>query len=161
MQEKSSLVIAIKWIKGLLNRLTIPHQIAGGLAAKCFGSSRPLHDIDIYVPGSTLKKLETELQAYIEFGPAHYCDEHWELTFMKLNYKGQQIELADADDARYFNSVKNQWVEADIDFTQSVIIKFRGIKLPIMPKKDLIEYKQGLNRTVDQIDVREILGEKL
>lgn len=147
---------ALKWIIGVLNRLEIPYQIVGGLAAKCYGSSRPLHDIDIYVPGKTMPKLSEELIDYIEFGPVHHKDENWDLVFLKLKYKGRQIEFGNADTAKYFDTKSNQWVNAKIDFYNSTEIEFEGLKLPVMPREQLIEYKRRLNRTVDQIDLKEL-----
>lgn len=140
--------------------MDISYQIAGGLAAKCYGSTRPLHDIDIYVPEMAIPKLEEELKEYIEFGPAHHKDEHWDLVFIKLNYKGQQIEFGDADNTRYFASQTNEWIQEEIDFTKSTDMEFEGIRLPVMPKQHLISYKQRLNRKVDQIDIKGIQNQE-
>lgn len=156
MNEESDSNIALKWITDLLNRLDIPYQTVGGLATKCYGSTRPLHDIDFYVPGNEIPKLEKELTEYIEFGPAHHRDENWDLVFMKLNYNGYQIEIGDASRARYFDSQSQQWVKEEINFSESDIIEFDGINLPVMPKQDLMRYKQRLDRKVDRIDLREM-----
>lgn len=76
MDEKSELHTALLWIKEILTAMDIPYQTTGGLAAKCYGATRPLHDVDIYVPGEAIPKLEEKLKEYIEFGLAHYKDEH-------------------------------------------------------------------------------------
>lgn len=154
--KKPNLHTVLLGINEILNRLDIPYQIAGGLAAKCYGSTRPLHDIDIYVSEEAIPKLEEELKTYIEFGPAHHKDEHWDLIFMKLNYNGWQIEFGDADHTRYFDSQTNRWIQKKIDFEESVEKEFEGIWLPVMPKHQLINYKQRLNRKVDQADIKEI-----
>ena len=156
MNSKSDVYIALKWITDTLNLLDIPYQIVGGLAAKCYGSTRPLHDIDFYVPGKDISKLEEELTEYIEFGPEHYKDERWDLVFMKLSYNGQLVEFGDADNAKYFDSQSQRWIKEEINFSESNIIEFEGIELPVMPKKSLIQYKQRLNRKVDQIDIKEM-----
>jgi hypothetical protein len=156
MNANHNLYDVLKWITGILDHLDIEYQVTGGLAAKCYGSSRPLHDIDLYVPEKAISKLQRKLENYIEFGPEHYRDELWDIIFMKLNYQGQQIEFADADSTRYFDSHSQQWVKEDVDFSKSVIMEYEGIMLPIMPKEKLIEYKQRLNRTVDQLDLEEI-----
>ena len=44
-QEKT--VDALRWIVGILEKKNILYQISGGFAAKLYGSSRPLNDIDI------------------------------------------------------------------------------------------------------------------
>lgn len=40
--------------------------------------------------------------------------------------------------------------------SESNMIEYEGIELPIMPKQDLIKYKQRLGRKVDRIDIREM-----
>jgi len=147
---------ALKWITGIFDRLDIPFQIVGGLAAKCYGSTRPLHDIDLYVPNEGISKLVPELKEYLEFGPEHYRGEFWDLVYMKLRYNGQQIEIGDADQSKYYDSQSQQWIPAEIDFSEAEIIEFVGIELPVMPKQELIQYKQRLDRRVDRIDIREM-----
>lgn len=75
---------------------------------------------------------------------------------MRLNNMNQQIELCDADTAKYFDSKANQWRKEKIDFSKSVKMELHGIRLPVMPKQNLIKYKNRLNREVDQIDIDEI-----
>jgi len=159
MNKKSDFYKALKWLTDVLSHLHISYQIVGGLAAKCYGSTRPLHDIDLYVPGKDFSKLENEHIEYIEFGPKYHKDEHWDLDFMKLNYDGQEIEIGDADHTRYFDSQSCQWIKEEINFSGSNIIEFEGITLPVMPKQDLIKYKQRLNRKVDRIDIEEMQNE--
>jgi hypothetical protein len=52
---------ALRWIIGILDRHNIQYQITGGFAAKLYGSSREVNDIDIdifnahpVVPGSPI-----------------------------------------------------------------------------------------------------------
>lgn len=147
---------ALEWITGILTRLDIPYQVTGGLAANLYGASRDIHDIDIYVPGEAMGKLEEELQTYIEFGPTHYTDRHWDLVFMSLDYSGQKIEFADADRVHYFDSENRRWVRKSIKFEKSETKEFHGIEVPVMPRDQLIDYKRRLNREVDRQDLSEI-----
>ena len=156
MNNKSNFLVALKWITDKLIELDIPYQIVGGLAAKCYGSTRPLHDIDFYIPGKYITILENELTEYIEAPPEHLNDENWDILFMKLRYNGQQIEFADADTARYYDSRSQLWIKQEINFTESTLIEFEGIELPVIPKQDLIQYKKRLDRKVDRIDIMEI-----
>lgn len=156
MNKESDLTTALKWVTGIFNQMEICYQVVGGLAARCYGSIRPLHDIDFYVPGKDISTLEKILTEHIKSGPEHYQDEHWDLVFMKLIYNGQQIEIGDADNTRYFNSQSGQWINEVINFSESNRLTFDGIELPVMPKQDLITYKQRLDREVDRIDIMEM-----
>lgn len=117
-----------------------------------------MHDIDFYVPSNAISKLEHELNNYLIFGPEHHQDKNWDIYFMKLSYNGQQIEIGDAENTRYYDSHSQKWIKEEINFEQSNVVKFEDIKLPVMPKHQLIKYKQRLNRKVDQIDIQEILS---
>ena len=156
MNKESDLTTALKWVTGIFNQMEICYQVVGGLAARCYGSIRPLHDIDFYVPGKDISTLEKILTEHIKSGPEYYQDEHWDLVFMKLIYNGQQIEIGDADNTKYFDSQSQRWIKEEINFSESNIIEFEGIALPVMPKQALIEYKQRLNRKVDRIDIKEM-----
>ena len=159
MNKRSDSYKALKWLTDVLNCLDIPYQIVGGLAARCYGSTRPLHAIDQYVPGKDLLKLENELAEYIVYGPVHHQDEHWDLVFMKLSYKGQKIEIGDANNTNYFDSSSKRWIKEKINFLESNMLEIEGITLLIMPKQDLIKYKERLNRNVDRIDIEEMQNE--
>ncbi len=156
MDKISKVRNTLMWITEILNKMNIPYQVTGGLAAKCYGSTRDLHDIDIYVPNESISKLEQRLDRYLKFGLEHYRDENWDIVFMKLHYNGQQIEFGDADSAKYFDSQSQEWIKEEIIFEKSVLIEFEGIELAVMPKQQLIDYKQKLNRSVDQMDIKEI-----
>ncbi len=156
MNNKSDLYTTLKWLIDLLNQMDIPYQVVGGLAAQCYGSTRPLHDIDFYVPGKDMSKLKNKLTEHINFGPEHYQNEYWDLIFMKLSYNGHQIEIGDADNTWYFDSQSGQWIKEKINFSASDNIKLNDIELPVMPKQDLITYKQRLNRVVDRMDIKEM-----
>lgn len=130
--------------------------MVGGLAARCYGASRPLNDIDLYVPGSSWNQLQFELRDHIILGPIHHVDRHWNIIFMKVNYLGQQVELGDADHTWYFDHRSQRWVREQIRFSESVPIEYDGITLPVMPRTQLIAYKRRLGREVDRMDIRQI-----
>ena len=64
--------------------------------------------------------------------------------------------IFDADSTTYFDSQSQRWIRVEINFSESNIERFEGIMLPVMPKQDLITYKQWLDRKVDRIDIKEM-----
>ncbi|MEX2272678.1 MAG: hypothetical protein WD690_14490 [Vicinamibacterales bacterium] len=147
---------ALGWIVDVLRRADVPFQVVGGLAARAYGARRPLVDLDFYVPTSRLDDVADVTAAYATRRPSHHRDECWDLTFMKLEYEGRPIELGGADRARYFDRHAGLWREAGIRFDASVEMTIFGIRVPVMPLDQLIEYKQRLDRDVDRQDVAEI-----
>ena len=147
---------ALGWIVEVLRRAEVPFQAVGGLAARAYGARRPLVDLDFYVPTSRLVDVADVTAAYVTRFPSHHGDENWDLTFMKLEYEGRPIELGGADGARYFDRQAGLWREAGIRFDASADTTIFGIRVPIMPLDQLLEYKRRLDRDVDRQDIAEI-----
>jgi hypothetical protein len=149
---------AIRWIVDLLRDLGVPFQVAGGLAAKAYGARRRLADLDIYIPAGRLEEVAEAAAPHVVRPPIHHRDGQWDLTFMKLEFGGREIELAGADDARYYDRASGCWRPAEIDFHLSVERTVFGIPLPVMPFEQLVAYKRRLGREVDLQDVDEMLS---
>jgi len=94
--ERDSLA-ALRWIVDVLHRHQVPFQITGGCAAKTYGSTRELNDIDIDIPRKDFKKILTAVKPYITFGPQRYKDGKWDVYLMTLNYIGQEIDIGSAE----------------------------------------------------------------
>ena len=149
------------WIVDLLQRLEIPFQAVGGLAAHAYGATRPLADLDFYIPTARLADIAHAAAPYLVRPPSHHRDESWDLVFMKIEYQGHEIELAGAEGARFFNRRAGQWQDANINFDESVGCSMFGVSVPVMPLAQLIAYRRGLNRAVDQEDVAELVAAEL
>ena len=68
---------ALAWVVDLLRRHNIPFQAVGGLAARAYGATRPLVDLDFYLPlGESCPVLLPEVSPYVTWGPEHYRDPH-------------------------------------------------------------------------------------
>ena len=146
---------AFQWIVSLLKEKNIPFDVYGGLDARVYGSQRRLADIDIEIPENRFKDLK-EIKPYLVFGPTIYKDKHWKVKLATLKYKGQVIDLAGAYHAKIFDHKKKEWVILPAYFSRSVNKKVLGITVPVVTKKDLIDYKTKLGRGVDKKDIKQI-----
>lgn len=144
---------ALAWIVGVLQTRNIPFQITGGLAARVYGSTRPLADIDIDVPEEFLPALARALTDHVVFGPERLCDEEWDLDLLTVGYAGWRIDLGGAHTARVFDRAARAWVPVTTDLTTAARRDVLGIDAPVVAKGDLIAYKRVLGRDVDRIDV--------
>ena len=81
---------ALQWITDYLHRHQIPYLITGGLAAIAYGSTRPLADIDLYVPEDYFHQITIFSKDYIIEGPARYRDDNWDLNLVELEYQEQK-----------------------------------------------------------------------
>ncbi len=151
---------ALGWIVSLLNRYSIPYQMCGGLAAKAYGATRPLVDIDMYAalqdaPHS--RPFMDEVQPYLirEFTP--YLSASWDIRYFALNYQGVQIEIAESTASpRFYNHRDGRWEDQVIDFTASTLVFVYGVEVAIMPKDELLAYKSMLDREVDHVDIEQM-----
>lgn len=149
---------ALRWIAGVLDGAGIPWQVVGGLAARAHGATRPLHDVDIYVPDDRFGEALSLVSEHLVRGPVRHRDQHWDLEFAVLRHGGTQVEIASAS-ARYYDGGDGRWVPAQIDFGASVRMTVEGVRIPVMPRDRLLKYKRRLGRDVDLADVREITGD--
>ncbi|MBU0625581.1 hypothetical protein KKF05_04525 [Patescibacteria group bacterium] len=75
------------WIVGILKKYGVSFVITGGLAAKSYGSTRPINDIDIDIHDQDFDLILPDVKPYVTFGPARYLDERWDLLLMNLKYE--------------------------------------------------------------------------
>jgi hypothetical protein len=148
---------ALGWIVSLLNRYSIPYQICGGMAAKAYGATRPLVDIDIYASLQASPHFQLfmdEVQPYLirEFAP--HLSASWDILYLALNYQGMQIEIAEStSNPRFYNYRDGRWEDQLIDFAASTLILLYSVEVAIMPKDELLAYKSMLDREVDHLDI--------
>jgi hypothetical protein len=148
---------ALSWLSELLTDLDLPYQVVGGVAATCHGATRPLADIDLYVSDeAALDRLAAASGAHLVQPPRHHHDEHWDLTFLKLERGGFQIEAAAAASAKVWDGRVEAWKPAGIRFDRSEDREIAGVVVPIMPRGQLMDYKGGLGREVDRLDLEEM-----
>jgi hypothetical protein len=145
-------------VVALLTRYRVPYQICGGLAAKAYGATRPLVDIDIYasLEGSpSFHPFMEEVRPYLIREWAPYRSAAWDLRFLALSYQGMQIELAESGaKPRFYNQREHRWEDQVIAFAASAHMLLYGVEVAIMPKDELVAYKSLLDRAVDHLDIK-------
>ena len=149
---KTSLI----WITDILKELNVPYQITGGLAARAYGATRDLWDIDIDIPEDKFEIVKEKVSEFIIFGPSRIKEKSWDLLLMTLHHHGQEIDLGGAYQTKIFNQSTGKWHQLFTDFSKSVSIEILGSKVPVIPRNDLLAYKKILARPVDLVDIREI-----
>ena len=152
---------ALAWIAGILNGRNIPFQVTGGLAARVYGSTRPLADIDIDVPDEHLTVLAKLLAGHVVSGPARYRDGEWDIMLLTVNNSGCDIDLGGAFGARVFDRAARSWVPVVADFGTAVRLMVFGVEVPVIAKNALIAYKRRLDRDVDRMDVAAMEASRL
>lgn len=147
---------ALLWITQLLTQFEIPYQVAGGLAARAYGSTRELVDIDIDIPQVGFNKIYDSVKEYIIDGPKQYQDDKWDLYVMTLLYQGQEIDLTSTDNLKIFNALTNEWELLITDLSKACLVDLMGVKVSVITVDDLLFYKKNLRRQVDLLDIEEI-----
>ena len=147
---------ALVWITGILQFSQVPFQISGGLAAKAYGATRELADIDIDIPDDKFDLVKDKVGEYIIFGPEHLKGEQWDLLLMTLSYKGQEIDVNGAYGTKILNKESGIWHPLTTDFSKVVIRDIMGLQVPVIPCDELLAYKKILARAVDIIDIKQI-----
>jgi hypothetical protein len=145
---------AFVWIIGILHQLNTPFQISGGLAARAYGSTRELNDIDIEVEDQSIAKIAPLMEQYITYGPARYQDENFDLLMVSLNYEGQDIDISGCDTDKIFNQGTQAWEACGNTLAMAVSTEIFGITVPVISRAALIDYKGKIQRETDLEDVR-------
>ncbi len=143
-----------KWIIGILNNHKIPFQVDGGLAARAYGAERELADIDLVIPEERYDEIIAEVELYIIYGPSHFTDDKWDLMLMTLDHEGQIIDIAGAENQKYFDESAHEWVHSPSELAKCEMRNVFGLDVPIIPKDKLIAYKTRLGREVDLLDLK-------
>lgn len=153
MLEKKT-ISALKWILGIINSRNIPYQISGGLAAKIYGSKRPLNDIDIDIPEEDFDKIIESVSPYIIYGPAYYQDGKWDLLLMTLNFNGQEIDISGAFEVKVSNKDRTAWIPIPADLSDIVDMDIEeGLTVNVSSPSRVIAYKQHLDGEHQKEDI--------
>lgn len=151
---------ALIWIKRILEDNNTPYQIVGGFAAHIHGGSRPVADIDLYIPKECASEILISAANYISKPLTHYIEGSWDLEYFQLLFQEQKIEIGLSPGTKILNrkslNSDDEWVELTTDYSKSIMRRYNGIEVPVIPISELVAYKGLLGRDVDLIDIREL-----
>lgn len=147
---------AFSWICGILEDEKIPFVCGGGLAARVYGATRPLYDIDIDIPEDRFVDLLPRVRQFVVSGPGRYRDEIFDVYLLTLDYKGHLIDLTGGESVRLFDVQGQQWRPDPTDFKNVEMIQVFGILAPVVRRESLVRYKKWIARPTDLQDVAEI-----
>jgi len=147
---------ALRWMIEIFSSVPTPYQLVGGCAAHAYGATRPVHDIDVYVPGRHLASVAAAMGDHVVQPPQQHAGTQWRLIYLKARYAGWRIEVADAGSTMYYDAQAATWRPADINFAASEAHTVFDVEMSVMPRTALITYKRRLNRSVDRTDIRQM-----
>ena len=133
----------------------IPYQITGGLAAVAYGGTRPLYDIDIDVYAKDMLKIKELFQTYLVKDLFHCEDSWWNGYLMIFKIDSVLIDISQVEEWYAVNPQGAKLLMNSIP-EDAEIGEIAGIRLPIVQKKTLVEYKKHMARPTDLEDVRQI-----
>lgn len=156
MEEKTSR--ALHWIVGILDKHKVPYRIGGGFAAHVYGSTRPIKDIDITLPGKYFDNIMPEISKYIEYELKNYKDEKWECYGLTLNYNNQEIDITDIDTLRMSDKEQTKWFQTKDTFRNfdPVPTIVDGVKVLLIDPRDLAAYKKHLDGDHQLVDIEAV-----
>ena len=155
--DPEHLPFALAWLVNLLDRHAVPYQIVGGLAAHAYGATRPVVDVDLYLPFDRGQPFLAEIQPFIVRLPLPHRSESWDLVYLALEVEDVYIEIGDSStNPRFYNRIDGCWEEQRLVFDASVTATLYGVEMKVMPREELMRYKRMLDREVDHLDLAEM-----
>lgn len=143
-----------EWIVGVLNKHKVPFVVSGGLAGKSYGSQRPLNDIDIDIHDKDFSLIAKDINPYVTLGPARYRDERWDVLLATLNHEGQEIDISGGDTLKICDKRDGEWKLNKTDFFNVEERDVFGIKVPVISRANLIQYKSMLEGEHQLVDIQ-------
>ena len=144
---------AFVYIVNTLKENRIPFMIAGGFAAKIYGSPRPLFDIDIWIPRKHMKRIRAKLLPLITMDLKRFKDDKWDDYSMTLTVFGVEVDITAVEGGKIYDQKLSKWVPIRLSLHNVAKKRVFGKIVPVIKPKDLIGYKSKLGREVDIKDV--------
>ncbi len=146
----------LKFLVEILGQHNIQYQFTGGLAGNVYGSTWPLHDIDLEVAQNDIGRVADILQDYTVRPLSRFVDEEFDLMLLGLRINQVDVEINQVEDAWIFtNGIRTQ---LNTDLSRKNKMNFLNLELYVQPLEDIIKYKNLLGR---QADINDLMKLKL
>lgn len=142
----------LKFIISTLDQHKIKYQVTGGLAGNIYGSTWPLHDIDLEVAQKDMERVASLFRDCTIRPLARFVDEEFDLMLLTLRLGDVEVDINQAEDAFVFTK-EGVRIQLDTDLSRAKEISFLGLKLHVQPLEELIKYKDLLGRKEDVLDL--------
>jgi hypothetical protein len=146
----------LKFLVEILSQHNIEYQFTGGLAGNVYGSTWPLHDIDLEVAQNDIGRVADIFKDYTVRPLSRFVDEEFDLMLLGLRINQVDVEINQVEDAWIFtNGIRTQ---LNTDLSRKNKMNFLNLELYVQPLEDIIKYKNLLGR---QADINDLMKLKL
>ena len=135
-----------------LEREKINWLCIGGLAAIAWGAKRPLADIDIQVSRDDIEKVSLLFQQNVATPLRHYVTNNWDIRQMIIRINDVGVDICQAEEFYIINQGEKYLLPNYIG--EHSARKIRRLTIPVLPKSELIKYKEFISRPVDYEDLK-------
>ena len=150
---------ALRRVCGLLDGCGIPFQVTGDVAAIAHGATRPIRSVELFIAAEHVPALLRAAREHVVDHPWRRRDEAWDRVALSLSCDGLTVDVCVLEAARFREAATGGWRAAAVDLAASVTTRIGDVRVPVMPRAQLLEQKRRLDREVDRRDVRDITRE--
>lgn len=155
LSEERRAGAALAVVLDILERHGLAYQVGGGLAARAWGATRPLGDLDVWVnlreAGRALEELETV--------PEDRAGRpRWDAAAVVREIEGWSVRLLDAADRPRYTDADGSWHDLGVRLEAGLALPLLGRPAMVMPRAQLAEVKRRMDRDVDRLDLAALEG---
>jgi hypothetical protein len=132
------------------------YQATGGLAGNLWGSSWPLHDIDLDVMTPDLDRVELLFSPWV-ITRGRLVDDEFDVELLHLHREGVDIEVVGAEGGR-IRSPEGAWIPLISTLERAVMRPLLELQVRTQRLEDLLAYKELIGRAADVQDLRLLRG---
>lgn len=134
-----------------LDAANVPWMAVGGLAGNLWGSTWPLHDVDLDVPTAQLPRIASHGSAHV-FWQGRYVDDEFDIELVRMRFDDVEVDVSGADDAFVFTSAGLR-TPLPNTLRERVLRPLAQRWVPCQRLSDLIAYKTLIGRATDLADL--------